>query len=76
MVNKIEAPGALGTFDFIMMGINFGTEDAKLNSIAIFETPEGKYLKFGIAGINFRPDGFDMNELNLFLDKRNNCTGV
>jgi len=59
----------VGDFDFLLMGILFGPDAARLNSLVMFETPEGKYLKFGIAGVPFRPDGFDLNQLNLYLDE-------
>ena len=69
IVQKLMHEGPAGQFDFLLMGIHFGPDSATLNSLAIFKTPEGKYLKFGLAGIGLRPDGFDLEERKFFLDE-------
>ncbi len=56
-----------GSFEFILMGINFSAKEAKVNCMVIFKTPHGETLKFGLAGLTLRPDGFDLDGLNIFL---------
>lgn len=74
LVHNLIPTLPIGDFEFLLMGIHFGADSARLNGLVIFETLEGDYLKFGIAGIVLRPDGFNLNGLNLFLDEEVSIT--
>ena len=54
-------------FEFVIMGAHFEPEVATVNCMVFFKTPEGDVLKFGIADLNVRPDGFDLGDLKLYL---------
>ncbi len=56
-----------GSFEFVLMGVNFESEVARVNCMAFFTTPEGPILKFGLAGLDMRPNGFNLTDLKLFL---------
>lgn len=54
-------------FEFLMMGIRFEAEVARVNCMVLFNTPEGDVLKFGISDLELRPDGFNLDGLRLYL---------
>lgn len=54
-------------FDFILLGINFEPDRARLSSMVTFKLPDGTYMKFGLSGLNLRPDGFNLDGIQIFL---------
>jgi len=54
-------------FDFILLGLQFGPERARLNAMLTFKLPGETYMKFGLSGMNIRPDGFNMDGIQIYL---------
>ncbi|MBP9133555.1 MAG: hypothetical protein KBF75_05990 [Saprospiraceae bacterium] len=56
-------------FDFILLGIRFEPDRARLSAMLTFKVQEANYLKFGLTGVNIRPDGFNMDGLQIYLSE-------
>jgi hypothetical protein len=55
-------------FDFMLMGIRFDKEKANVSSMITFKLPgDGPYLKFGLAGLRIRPDGVNLDGVEIYL---------
>lgn len=54
-------------FDFILLGIKFGPNTARLTAMVTLKLPGENYMKFGLTGVNIRPDGFNMDEIKIYL---------
>ena len=53
--------------DFIFIGFTFTNKGAVANAMLTFKIEEDSYLKFGLDGLNIRPDGINMEALSLYL---------
>lgn len=56
-----------GGFDFILMGMRFDKDKARVHCMITFKIPDGPYMKLGIAGLNIRPDGMNMDGVQVYL---------
>lgn len=54
-------------FDFILLGVKFGPHHARLTAMITLKLPGENYMKFGLTGINIRPDGFNMEGIQIYL---------
>ncbi len=54
-------------FDFILLGIRFEAGKARLSAMLTVKLPGDNYLKFGLAGMQVRPDGFNMDGIQIYL---------
>lgn len=61
---KIDLPEGA---DFIFLGFTFTNEGTVANAMLTFKLEEDSYLKFGLEGLNVRPDGINMEQLSLYL---------
>jgi hypothetical protein len=54
-------------FDFIVVGMRFTPEGAKLDAMVLFGTPDGTQLKFGATGLCITPQGVNLDQIKLFI---------
>ncbi len=54
-------------FDFILLGLKFGPARARLSAMVTLKLPGENYMKFGLTGVNIRPDGFNMDGIQIYL---------
>ena len=54
-------------FDFILLGMRFDPIKANLNAVLSVKLPGNNYMKFGLAGMNIRPDGFNLDGIKIYL---------
>lgn len=60
----VELPAG---FDFILMGMRFEKDRAKVHCMITFKIPDGPQMKLGIAGLNIRPDGMNLDGVQVYL---------
>jgi len=56
-------------FDFILLGMKFEPSGAKLSSMLTLKLPGDNFMKFGLSGMNIRPDGFNLDGIQIYLTK-------
>lgn len=54
-------------FDFVLLGVRFTPEGARMSAMVTLKVQEDNYLKFGLTGVHFRPDGFNMDGIQIYL---------
>ena len=54
-------------FDFILLGMKFEAGRARLSSMLTLKLPGDNYMKFGLSGMNIRPDGFNLDGIQIYL---------
>jgi len=54
-------------FDFILLGMKFEAGRARLSSMLTLKLPGYYYMKFGLSGMNIRPDGFNLDGIQIYL---------
>jgi len=56
-------------FDFILLGMKFEPSGAKLSSMLTLKLSGDNFMKFGLSGMNIRPDGFNLDGIQIYLTK-------
>ncbi len=54
-------------FDLILLGIKFEPTGAHMSAMLTLKMPGENYMKFGLSGVNLRPDGFNMDGIQIYL---------
>ncbi|MBK8602978.1 MAG: hypothetical protein IPN87_07765 [Saprospiraceae bacterium] len=47
--------------------MKFEAGGARLSSMLTFKLPGDNYMKFGLSGMNIRPDGFNLDGIQIYL---------
>jgi hypothetical protein len=54
-------------FDLVLLGMRFEPQKARTSSMLTVKVGQDRYLKFGIAGLEVRPDGMNLDGIQIYL---------
>lgn len=54
-------------FDFVILGLRFDPMKARASGLMTVRVSQDQYLKFGISGLNVRPDGINLDGIQIYL---------